>query len=141
MPEYINLKIDIGVPNGPDISLDTISLEVDAYDKICVLVPADGKPKPVELQPSSGQEVEFLLIKSDFYGKDFSYTVDALKTSYILDQPLLLTGRGAISLLADKAPTKLNFTYKLDQNKDNDEKVKSGINIEILVGRDMDTPK
>lgn len=138
MPEYINLNIDIRVPNGPNISLDTVSLEVDAYDKMCVLVPADGTTKQVELQPCTDQKVEFLLIKSDFYGKEFSYSVDATNApSYILDQPLLLTGRGAISLLGSKAPTKLDFTYKSQGNKTNDNKVKDGVKIEILVGRDM----
>lgn len=131
MPEYIVLKADIKVPNGPSLSLNR-TLEVDAYDKIDILLPKGQTNKLIELQQSEEPKIEFLLIKSDFYGKDLVYKLSNLSdaTAFVLDEPLLLTGKGAISLFG-AVPTKLYFTNSTSGDEAKD------IKIEILVGRNM----
>lgn len=110
------------------------TLELDAYDKIDILVPKDeaGKNKLIELQQSNKRIIEFLLIKSDFYGNELTYKVNDPngKIYFELDEPLLLTGKGAISLFGD-VPQKLYFTNSTSGDEAKD------IKIEILVGRNM----
>ncbi|MDD3872961.1 MAG: hypothetical protein PHE01_01815 [Methanosarcina sp.] len=131
MPEYLVLKADIKIPNGPSMTLNR-TLELDAYDKIDILVPTGqaGENKLIELQQSEETKIKFLLIKSDFYGKELSYKVNKESTTFVLDEPLVLTGKGAISLFG-AVPKKLYFTNSTSGNEAKD------IRIEVLVGRNM----
>lgn len=136
MTESINLKINVGVPNGPSRSIYR-TLKLDAYDKIDITIPADTDNKLVELQPSTEETVEFLLIVSNVYEDTLSYKVNSNAASadtYILDQPLLLIGKGAISIF-ESVPTKLYFTNATSETEAKDAE------IEILVGRNMPVPE
>lgn len=130
MSEYIVLKINIDIPNGPKITLNR-TLTVDAYDKIDITVPSGASDLSVELQPSeSAGQVKFLLVASDWYGEALAYKVNSdTSTSFELDEPHILTGEGATAML-DPAPTQLFFTNTTAVADAMD------ANVQILVGRD-----
>lgn len=124
MPETILLNATITVANGPKLSL-TRSLDVEAYDKLDVTVPDTTTGMEVQLQPGGSGQVQFMLVTADPYDDDLTYTVNSGTTAYKLDQPHLLSGAGAVSIL-DPAPEKLVF----DNNSGKDARV------QILIGRD-----
>ena len=131
MSEYIVLKINIEIPNGPKITLNR-TLTVDAYDKIDIKVPSGASDQPVELQPTeSAGQVKFLLVASDWYGEALAYKVNSdTGTSFELDEPHILIGEGATAML-DPAPKQLfisNTTSGADA---------MDANVQILVGRDV----
>lgn len=130
MPENIILNANVTVPNGPKISFNR-ALTVEAYDKIDVTIPTGFSDMQVELQPSqSADQVQFLLIFSDLYGEDISYKVNSnTGTSLTLDEPHLLTGKGAVSML-DPVPKRLFFSNAAAKDA----------KVQILVGRDA-TPE
>jgi hypothetical protein len=136
MPESINWTLNVQVVGGPKIS-DSKTLEVEAYDKIQVVIEATGNPVEVEIQPSITEgQVKFLMISltdSNTYGNQVIYTVndppDENNSSdpkqISLDAPQLLIGKGGVKLL-DSAPQRLYFKNELDEE----------ISVQILVGRD-----
>lgn len=129
MSENIILNANIMVPNGPKISFNR-AITVDAYDKIDITIPSGISDKQVELQPSELEgHVQFLLIFSDWYGEDISYKVNSETSKILLDEPHLLTGKGAVSIL-NLAPKKLLFSNTTSGPAAKDAKV------QILVGRD-----
>ncbi len=129
MSEYIVLKINIEIPNGPKITLNR-TLTVDAYDKIDITVPSGASDQLVELQPGeSAGQVKFLLVASDWYGEALSYKVNSdAGTPFELDEPHLLIGKGATAML-DPAPKQLFFTNTTSGEDAED------ANVQILVGR------
>jgi len=131
MSEYIVLKINIEIPNGPKITLNR-TLTVDAYDKIDITVPSGASDQSVELQPSeSAGQVKFLLVASDWYGEALAYKVNFdTGTSFELDEPHVLIGEGATAML-DPAPKQLFFSNTTSEAGAMD------ANVQILVGRDV----
>jgi hypothetical protein len=131
MSEYIVLKINIEIPNGPKITLNR-TLTVDAYDKIDITVPSGASDQSVELQPGeSAGQVKFLLVASDWYGEALAYKVNSnTGTSFELDEPHVLIGEGATAML-DPAPTQLFFSNTTSGEDATD------ANVRILVGRDV----
>ncbi|KAF5414488.1 MAG: hypothetical protein C5S48_08820 [Candidatus Methanogaster sp.] len=129
MSEYIILKINIEIPNGPKIPLNR-TITVEAYDKIDITVPSGASDQSVELQPSeSAGQVKFLLVASDWYGGALSYKVNSdTGTSFELDEPHILTGEGATAML-DPAPMQLFFTNTTSGEDAED------ANVQTLVGR------
>lgn len=126
MPQGVNIAWNMGVQitGGPGISLKD-AFTVDAYDMIEVVIP-DTVTQKVEIQPSGvAAQVQLLMIRSDRYDEDLVYKVGADPTEFKLDKPLLLIGKGAISMLGE-APDALHFT-----NTSGDD-----ASIQILVGRD-----
>ena len=130
MSEYIVLRANIEIPNGPKIPLNR-TLTVEAYDKIDITVPSGASDKIVDLQPSdSAGQVKFLLVVSDWYGEALSYKVNfGTGTSFELDEPHMLTGGGAVAML-DPAPKQLLFSNTTAGADARD------ANVQILVGRD-----
>lgn len=126
MPEKIVYTLNVQVVGGPKLPVPTITLEVDAYDKILVNIEKNITNKTVELQPStSAGQVQFLMITATDY-KNLSYKVNKGSKTFRLDAPHILIGTGAISML-DVAPALLLFS--------NDSTTQDAA-IEILVGRD-----
>jgi hypothetical protein len=127
MLEKINWTVNIQVMGGPAIS-ETKTIEVDAYDKIDVVIEDGTTDKEVQVQPGS-TGVQFLMIKTDNYGDKLKYKVNdgTSSTSDInLDSPVhLFIGSGSIGLFG-KAPIKFLFSNSLGKN--------AAVN--ILVGRD-----
>jgi hypothetical protein len=112
------------------------TLDVDAYDKIDVTVPAppdaNASDMKVELQPGGAGQVQFIAIVSDWFGDKLSYKINK-KTADVrtLDQPHFLAGAGAVSLFDSAAPpTALFFTNATSGATAKDAK------IQILIGRD-----
>lgn len=126
MPQGVNIAWNMGVQitGGPSISLDG-AMTVDAYDMIEVVI-LDNATQTVEIQPSGvAAQVQLLMIRSDRYDEALFYKVGAEATEFKLDKPLLLIGKGAISMLG-VAPDALHFTNASGENA----------SIQILVGRD-----
>ena len=121
----IIVNANIMVPNGPKFALNQ-TLEVEAYDKIDVTVPASTTDLEVELQPGAAGQVQFIAIVSDSYSEDLSFKINAATDVRTLDQPQLLMGKGAVSMF-DAAPETLLFS---NAATDVDAKV------QILLGRD-----
>jgi hypothetical protein len=127
----IIVRANIVVPNGPKFALNR-TIEIDAYDQIeATLKAATGTTSltatqtTVPLIPNTVGQVEFIAIVSDWFGDDLTYTVNAGTVVHKFDQPLLLTGEGAASLL-DPTATKLIFSNASTKDA----------KIQILIGRD-----
>jgi hypothetical protein len=96
MPEQLKWSYSVQAVRGPTISGNGI-LEVDAYLKLNVTVPAVGS-LDVEVLPDGGGSVQLLVINPAKPSKDLTYIVDAVNVP--LDGPHVLIGAGAVSLLA-----------------------------------------
>ena len=126
MPEKIVYTLNVQVAGGPKLPAPTITLEVDAYDKILVNIEKNATDKTVELQPSStAGQVQFLMITASDY-KLLSYKVNSGTDIFQLDAPHLLIGKGAVKML-DEAPAQLLFSNSSSTQD---------AAIEILVDRD-----
>lgn len=94
----VKLSINIAVNGGPTLAVNSTE-NVEAYDVIEVTVPADAK-RTVQLQPAVAASVNLLLIQSDLYGSEITYTAtDGNSDSKTVD--LLgpqLFGRGVLAL-------------------------------------------
>lgn len=123
MPETINWTLSVQVAGGPTISAIR-SLSVDAYDVVNVVIPAGATEVEVAVQPGSADQVQFLLINSNQYGADLTYTLTSGGSEIALDAQLLLVGEGAVGLLGS-APETLFFSNGLPNDA----------SIQILVGR------
>ena len=126
MPETIVLTIGAEVASGPRLK-ESRTLAVDAYDKISVAVPDGTADMEVQLQPGGTGSTRLLIVTSNRYGDALKYTVNTGTTDYVLDQPHVLIGTGAVSLFGSE-PTKLVFDNALGAGKD--------AQIQILIGRD-----
>lgn len=132
MSEKIKYSIDVQVVGGVKISASQ-TFTVDAYDKIEVTVADGASDEDIEVQPGSAGQVQFLLIQSDKYGDNLTYSVNAAEadpTKRIkLDSQQLFVGTGNVGLLGG-SPQKLFFYNSLGENTV----------IKILVGRKATTP-
>lgn len=125
MPGKIDWSFNVIVDGGPKFS-DARSVTVDAYDKVDAKV---GKKSSVtvKVQPSEDAgKVQFVLIMSTKYDDKLTFKVDGGANNIKLDEPQLLVGDGAVSLLnKDKSPKEFAFTNDLDAD----------VVVQILVGR------
>lgn len=128
----IIVRGNIVVPNGPKFAFNS-TLQVPAYDQIeATVLKAANATTPTEtevllISGTAAGQLKFISIVSDWFGDDLTFKINGNATNkpvHKLDQPLLLTGEGAASLL-DTAPTKLFFKNA----SANDAK------IQILIGR------
>lgn len=125
----IIVSANVVVPNGPQFAFQQ-TLEVDAYDKIDVTIPATPPTtdKKVELVGGTG-DVQFIAITSDSFSDKLTYKINssaAATTARKLDQPQLFMGKGAVSLF-DAAPATLFFSNAAPG---------SDAHVQILIGRD-----
>jgi len=126
-----NVALSIQVVGGPTVAISE-SKQIEAYDKIDVVIDPGGVDVSVEIQPGSGTQINFLLIKSNLYStatSALSYKVSDGTTdssSITLDEPHLYLGKGMMGLLI-AVPKILKF-----KNSDATKKA----SIEILIGRD-----
>lgn len=124
MAEIIDITVSARVKSGPSIGF-TSSLQIDAYDKLEVTIPASGS-ETIQLIPIATSSVQCLFIQADQYSVDITYQVNGAGNAITLDTPQAFIGEGAVSSLDASAPSTLDFTNNL---VDND------VTIEILVGR------
>ena len=131
MPETIKWTLNVNVLEGPRIS-ESNTVSVDAYDKIEVVVSAGVSGEDIQVQPGDAGQVQFLLISSDQYSDDLSYSVNTAEADpgnrTKLDSLQLLVGDGAVGLLGQ--PPNTLFFYN---------QTASDASIHILVGRKATT--
>ncbi len=116
----VNVTLTVQVGGGPTIN-EATALVVEAYDKIDIVI-EPGKEISVEVQPSEGKRISFLLIKSSIY-TNVTYGITSSE-QIKLDQPHFYLGSGIVSLLGD--PKVLKFKNGSENNAQ----------LEILAGRD-----
>ncbi|MHC4086023.1 MAG: hypothetical protein ACYSWZ_00795 [Planctomycetota bacterium] len=132
MSAKINWAIDVQIVGGPKVSLSQ-TVSVEAYDNIEVTVADGAEGEDILILPGGTGQVQFLLIRSNRYGADLSYSVNAAEADSTkrirLDSPQLLMGEGAVNILGTP-PHTLFFYNNLGQDAA----------IQILVGRQATTP-
>ncbi|HJZ63698.1 MAG TPA: hypothetical protein VKD70_05215 [Candidatus Acidoferrum sp.] len=122
----ISLTVDVAVPNGPKLWFRR-ALDVEAIDKIDLIITSKTKDQEIELQPGGAGQVQLVMIVAEPYDANLSYKVNKKAgDARALDQPHLFAGAGAVSMLDSGAPTKLF----LSNDTADDAKV------QILIGRD-----
>jgi len=123
----IAYQATVAVPNGPSIS-SSRSVEVEAFDLVEVELAAGAADVEVEVQPGAAGQVKFLAVTSTRYGPEISYKVNSASATetHSLDQPHVLAGEGAVSML-DAAPEKL---FMSNASTDTD------VTVQVLAGRD-----
>lgn len=132
MNEKIAVTVNIGIQNGPSISLNRM-VEVDAYEKINVSIKNGDTDKPVDLWPSDKDgQVVLLAIVSNWYGDTITYKVNEAKDVFKLDQPHLLLGNSSVTML-DSKPKQLKFSY----SKPTPDNKLDSVQIQILIGLRM----
>jgi hypothetical protein len=125
MPETIRSVVQASVDGGPSLSA-TPSIQVDAYDKLSVVVGAADGATPgeaiVDVQPATAAKVELLMVTSSRYDDtELTYTVGSRAVE--LDTAHLFSG--AMVKLFDSDPKQITITNKLD----------TPVTISVLVGR------
>jgi hypothetical protein len=131
MSEKIQWTLDVQVTGGPRIS-ESRTMTLEAYDKLEVLILDGTEAQEIQVQPGESLQVQFLLISSNQYGPQLSYSVNSEEPEEAnrikLDAPQVLAGEGGMGLLGD-APKKLYFYNSLGSGKD--------ASVAILVGRNV----
>lgn len=118
MAEKITWALNVQVTGGPKVAASN-SMEVNAYDKVETVVPANDSAT-VDVQPGDG--AKFLLVAAGAY-ENLTYVVDG-GDPITLDGPHVLIGSGAVSLLGD---TQNQFVFTNSGGED--------LSVSILVGR------
>ncbi len=134
MADKIEIEVTQSVvaPDGQRIS-ETRKIEVEAYDKIEVVLPKkETSPIPISVQPGDEGQVKFFLIKADkYYDNLISYSIGEAKsgnTKIPLDGLHIISTSGLLGLLP-ATPKKLYFHNSTDED----------VAISILVGRNAMT--
>jgi len=126
--EKINFSVTIQVAGGPSIPISGV-LEVDAYEKIAVVVPAkkqanDGKAE-VSVSPGDLIHTRLILITASSDDGSLKFKTSAAGAADVpIKGPVTLIGATACSLLG-ATPDKLTFTNS----------AAAAANVTILVGR------
>lgn len=132
MSKKIDWKFDIQVEEGPKIA-ESKSITVEAYDLIGVSVADGAAGEDVQVQPGGAGQVQVLIIKSNKYSTDLSYSVNAAEADpdkrIKLDGLQVFIGKEMVGLL-DSAPQTLFFYNSMGET----------VHIQILVGRNATTP-
>ena len=123
----ISWTLNVQVVEGPRMSVSK-TVAVQAYDRIEVVILDEASGQEVQVQPGGEGQVKFLLVGSDRYGADLSYSVNEAEANPAnrikLDALQLFVGDGAVGLL-DTSPETLYFYNDLGQ----------AATITVLVGR------
>lgn len=131
MAQAISWTLQVQVEGGPNLSAAS-STDVDAYDRIDIVIPGGDSGTPgtatVDVQPGTAAQVKFLLISSDKYGEELTYSIASGASNVKLDSQQLLTGAGAVGLLGAD-PNALEFSNGMGEGND--------ASITILVGRNV----
>jgi hypothetical protein len=123
MPETLNWSFSIEAVQGPRLS-GSDALEVDAYDKLSVVLEA-GTNIDVQIQPGNADgRVQLLVIRASAYDTALTFSADAGATQFVLDGPVVLVGTGPVRLLA-AAPQALRLANG----------TAAAITVDVLVGR------
>jgi hypothetical protein len=119
------------VTGGPSQSASG-QITTEAYDKVEIAVPAGSTPVVADIQPSGEGQVEAIMIISDFYSEDLSFTVDEGIVPIVLSKPLMIMGAALIASLLGSTQNAFTFT-----NADST----TAANVTILVARNAIEPE
>jgi hypothetical protein len=125
MPEKLIWVFNAHVPGGPAVT-GTGDWEVEAYDKVGVLIKAGTTDVAANVQPPGDHAIRLLVIAADTYEKGLTYKVNDTGETITLDAPHIFLGSGAVALLGQE-PVKFNFHVPAAIDKD--------VTVQILVAR------
>lgn len=123
MAESVTWMYSARALRGPSLG-SSGTLEVDAYQKINLSLPAGGPAQQVLVGPGTWADVSALVISASALDGGVEVTPDG-GAAFALDGPLVLIGAGAVSLLGAG-----NATVDLQNNGPDD------VEVDILVARD-----
>lgn len=127
MPETIKWNFQAAVVGGPTMVAKG-EVQVDAYTKIDVAIPANGN-QTVEILTGEGGALQFLFLNPKSLSSQLRYQGGAEppgdSEGTVLDGPHVLIGVGAVGLLSE---TVSNLTFRNDADQP--------ASIAILTGRD-----
>ena len=101
MAEKLTWNVTVTATGGPRLVYDAI-IDVDAYDKISIVVPANGEIT-VDLGPSAAGRMACLVVVPATPSGDLTYEVG--DNTITLDQPQFLFG-GAVALTANPSSSR-----------------------------------
>jgi hypothetical protein len=116
----IKYSVDVLIAGGPRLTYND-TIEVDAYDRLDVVIPIGDVETIVDVRPGGADTIQFLAIRSSVADDQVRFENGAALVG--LKNPVLLTG-GAVGLLA-AVPETLKFKNSLA----------SPVTVTILVGR------
>ena len=104
----------MNIEGGPSVNIPG-SYEVQAYDKISVVIPHDGVETKATIQPSGEGKVQFIVIESNKYDESqesppklfYKIAGDATAKTIRLDRAQFLTGQSFVGLLPDSGSKEL----------------------------------
>jgi hypothetical protein len=107
----VSWSVTLQVAGSPAVSVSRVPIDVEATDRIEVLIAPGDTDKVLEIQPGGLAAVQLLLIKSSSYGSHLTFkasdgTTDS--SAVRLDSPQLFSGGGVA--LFGIAPHHLKFT-------------------------------
>lgn len=119
MAEQLIWDATVRATGGPQLTGSGV-MDVDAYDKVSVLVPAGGG-LDIDLGPGSAGRIVCLVLLPEAPSDDLTYDVGT--NTITLDQPQFLLG-GAVDLTGNTASLTLANAGAADAS------------VELLIGRD-----
>lgn len=123
MAESVTWMYSASALRGPSVGASD-TLEVDAYQKINLTLPAGGPAQSVTIGPGTWADVNALIVSASDLGGVVDLTPDG-GAAFALDGPLVLIGTGPVSLLGGG-----NATVDLQNNGAAD------VDVDIFVARD-----
>jgi hypothetical protein len=122
--EKVSWAARFEVAAGPRLSVGD-TREIEAYDKLRVIVNPDAADKAVDLAPGAAGQVVLLVVTASSYDPPLTYKPDAAAGAIALDAPLILIGAAAVGLLGTP-PTQFLWSNATG----------AAVTIDILAGRD-----
>lgn len=124
----VTYTISVQVAGGPQLNVPR-TRDVEAIDKLDIVLPKTDD-LTVDLQPGAASKIALLLVKSDVYGKEITFTLKGggdESDPLTLEEPQLFIN-DAMTLFGVATPTSIKFKSTFaDANKK--------ANIEVLVAR------
>lgn len=122
----IKYSVDVQVAGGPRLTYND-ALEVDAYDRLDIVIPEGNAATAVDVQPGGAGDVQLLAIRAGVADNKVQFQNGA-GIWVGLKSPVLLTGE-TVGILA-AVPSTLTFRNALT----------APVTVTILVGRKAVTP-
>jgi hypothetical protein len=128
MASKIQATVSAAFPGGLNLT-EAQDIPIEAYDKIDAVIKSDGQQStPVQIQPAATEQVKFLLITSNKFSDQLTYSVGAAEADPAqrikLDWIQMFAGSGMLGLLL-QPPQTLHFYNDTGEDAE----------IQVLVGR------
>ncbi|HYC90884.1 MAG TPA: hypothetical protein VEO54_16825 [Thermoanaerobaculia bacterium] len=123
----IKYSVNVQISGGPTLAYND-ELQVDAYDRLDVVIPKENAGTSVEVHPGQAGDVKLLAIRSSTADEKVAFENGA-GVWVGLKNPLLLTGAG-VGVLAGGGPGTMKFKNGLT----------TPVTVTIIVGRSAIQP-